>query len=65
MNDKLSLGLGVVGVSGMGVDYAADLFGSTTLTSYMNLRVAPAASYKINDQLAVGVAANLMYATME
>ena len=65
LNDRLSLGLGVVGVSGMGVDYGADLFASKTLTSYMNLRVAPAASYKISDQLAVGVAANLMYATME
>lgn len=46
VGDKLSLGLGVVGVSGMGVDYGADLFGSKTLTSFMNLRVAPAASYK-------------------
>jgi long-chain fatty acid transport protein len=65
VGDKLAFGLGVVGVSGMGVDYKADLFGSKTLTSYMNLRVAPAASYKINDQFAVGIAANLMYATME
>jgi long-chain fatty acid transport protein len=65
IGDRLSVGLGVVGVSGMGVDYPADLYGSTTMTSYMNLRVAPAASYKINDQFAVGVAANLMYATME
>jgi long-chain fatty acid transport protein len=65
VNDKLSVGLGVVGVSGMGVDYDADLFGSKMMTSYMNLRVAPAASYKINDQLSIGLAANLMYATME
>jgi long-chain fatty acid transport protein len=65
VGDKLAFGLGVVGVSGMGVDYGADLYGSKTLTSYMNLRVAPAASYKINDQFAVGIAANLMYATME
>ncbi|MGB8932729.1 MAG: outer membrane protein transport protein [Anaeromyxobacteraceae bacterium] len=65
VGDKLSLGLGVVGVSGMGVDYGADLFGSKTLTSFMNLRVAPAASYKINDQVSVGVAANLQYATMK
>ena len=49
----------------MGVDYDADLYGAKTLTSYMNLRVAPAASYEINDQLSVGVTANLMYAMMK
>jgi long-chain fatty acid transport protein len=65
VNDKLSVGVGAFGVSGMGVDYPADLYGSTTMTSYMNLRVAPAASYRVTDTLAVGVAANLMYATME
>jgi long-chain fatty acid transport protein len=65
VGDKLAFGLGVVGVSGMGVDYPADLYGSKTMTSYMNLRVAPAVSYKLSDQLALGVAANLMYATME
>lgn len=65
VNDKLAVGLGVVGVSGMGVEYDADLFGSELMTSYMNLRVAPAVSYKISDQLAIGVAANLMYAMME
>jgi long-chain fatty acid transport protein len=65
VNDKLSLGVGAFGVSGMGVEYPADLFGSETMTSYMNLRVAPAVSYKISDKLAVGLAANLMYAVMK
>jgi len=65
LGDKLAVGLGAFGVSGMGVDYPADLYGSTTLTSYMNLRVAPAASYKVTDQISIGVAANLMYATLE
>ena len=65
LNDKLAVGLGVVGVSGMGVDYGVGAYGAKTLTSYMNLRVAPAVSYKISDQVSLGVAANLMYATME
>lgn len=65
LNDKVAAGIGVVGTAGMGVDYDADLFGSSLMTSYMNLRVAPAVSYKINDQFAVGLAANLMYAMME
>jgi long-chain fatty acid transport protein len=64
LGDKLALGLGVVGVSGMGVDYGKDLMNSETMTSYMNLRVAPAVSYEITEQLSVGVTANLMYATM-
>jgi long-chain fatty acid transport protein len=66
IGEKAAFGLGVVGVSGMGVDYTnPDLVGSTTMTSYMNLRVAPAFSYKVMDNLSVGVAVNLMYATME
>ena len=64
LNDKLTVGIGAFGVAGMGVDYKADLYGAIVKTDYMNLRVAPAVSYKLNDQLAVGVAANLMYATM-
>ncbi len=65
LNDKLAVGLGVVGVSGMGVDYGVGAYGAKTLTSYMNLRVAPAVSYKILDNLSLGVAANVMYATMQ
>lgn len=65
LSDKLAVGLGIVGTAGMGVDYDADLFGSETMTSYQNLRIAPAVSYKLNDQFAFGLAANLMYAMME
>ncbi len=63
--ESLTLGLAAVGVAGMGVDYPMDLYGGNTLTSYMNLRIAPAASYQIMKGLSVGVAANLMYATMK
>jgi len=65
LSDALTVGLGVVGVAGMGVDYGADLYGSKALTSYMNLRVAPAVSYKLFENLSLGVSANVMYATME
>jgi long-chain fatty acid transport protein len=64
LNDKLTVVLGAFGVAGMGVDYKADLYGAVLKTDYMNLRIAPAVSYNINDMFAVGVAANLMYATM-
>lgn len=60
----LTLGLAAAGVSGMGVDYATDLYGGKTFTSYMNMRIAPAASYRIAKGLAAGAAVNLMYAAM-
>ncbi|HEX9400420.1 MAG TPA: outer membrane protein transport protein [Anaeromyxobacter sp.] len=68
LQDRYTVGLAVLGTAGMGVEYpagASGLFGSKLLTSYLNGRVAPAVAYKINDQLSVGVAANVMYAQME
>jgi long-chain fatty acid transport protein len=68
VQDQLTLGFAALGTAGMGVDYGAvpDGVGGTTklMTSYMNGRIAPAASYKVNDQLSVGLALNLMYAQM-
>lgn len=67
VQDKLTLGFAALGTAGMGVDYAggADgLFGSRTYTNYMNMRVAPAASYKVTEALSVGGALNVNYAMM-
>ncbi len=63
--EKLTVGVAALGTAGMGVDYAADLYGSSTMTSYLNMRVAPAVAYRVTDRLSVGVAANLMYAQMK
>jgi long-chain fatty acid transport protein len=63
--DKLTVGVAALGVAGMGVDFAQDLYGGKTFTDYMNMRVAPAAAYAITPRLSVGVAANLMFATMK
>jgi long-chain fatty acid transport protein len=57
-------GVGAFGTAGMGVDYGADLFGSTLLTSYMQLRVAPAMAWKVGD-VSLGVALNLAWAQMK
>lgn len=68
VRDDVTLGLAALGTAGMGVDYgqgASALYQSKMLTSYMNFRVAPAASYKVSDALSVGVALNAMYAQME
>jgi long-chain fatty acid transport protein len=68
VQDQLTLGFAVLGTAGMGVDYAGVPNGGggtdRLLSSYLNGRVAPAAAYKLNDQLSVGVALNLMYAQM-
>src|SRR6266498_2616826 len=63
--DKLTLGFAALGTAGMGVDYKSDLYMSKTYTSYQNMRFAPAAAYKVTDQLSVGVSANLSYALMK
>jgi long-chain fatty acid transport protein len=65
LGEKFRFGLGAYGVAGMGVDYAANLYGGVTYTSYSQMRFAPALSFKINDMISVGAAVNIMYATME
>jgi long-chain fatty acid transport protein len=68
VDEQVTLGLAALGTAGMGVDYgagASSLFGGTTMSSYLNGRVAPAAAYRVNDRLSVGLALNLMYAQME
>jgi len=65
LGERFKVGIGAYGIAGMGVDYRADLYGSTTYTSYSQMRFAPALSYKINDYVSVGAAVNVMYATME
>lgn len=63
-NDRLTLGLGGFVVAGLGVEYPADLYGGVTESSFMNLRLAPAASFRVTDRLSVGAAVNLTYATL-
>jgi long-chain fatty acid transport protein len=64
VTESLSFGIGAYGVAGMGVDYAQNLFGGVTYSSYSQMRFAPGIAYKINDLLSVGVTANVMYAQM-
>jgi long-chain fatty acid transport protein len=65
LQDQVTLGFAALGTAGMGVDYKSDPAGDRLFSSYMNGRVAPAVAYKLNDQFAVGLALNLMYAQME
>ncbi|WP_242355112.1 MULTISPECIES: OmpP1/FadL family transporter [unclassified Anaeromyxobacter] len=65
VTDRISAGLGVFGVAGMGVDYATNLYYGPTLTSYMQGRFTPGASYRVSDRLTLGVTANVMVAQMK
>jgi long-chain fatty acid transport protein len=65
INQDLFFGLGAFGVGGMGVDYDPGLYGGATLTSYMNLRIAPAIAWKANEMFSVGLAVNASVAQME
>ncbi len=58
-------GVGAYGVGGMGVDYAANLYSGATVTSYQNLRLAPAIAFKVDEVFSVGVAFNLSWAQMK
>lgn len=58
-------GIGAYGVAGMGVDYAQNLYSSTTFTSYSQMRFTPGVAYKLNDMFQFGVTVNAMYATTE
>jgi len=61
----LTAGIGAFGVGGMGVDYKSGLYSGVTLTSYQNLRVAPAIAYKAADMFSIGLAFNGSWAQMK
>jgi len=65
LDSKWSFGLGAYGVAGMGVDYAQNLYGATTYTSYSQMRFTPGVGYKLNDLVSFGLTLNAMWATME
>jgi long-chain fatty acid transport protein len=65
LDDRLSVGVGVFGVAGMGVDYPANLYGGGSLTSYLQGRLTPGVAYRLRDGLSVGATANVMMAQMK
>ncbi len=61
----LTAGLGAFGVGGMGVDYESSLYSGASLTSYQNMRLAPAIGWKLNDMFSAGLSVNVMWAQMK
>ena len=63
LSERVTFGIGAYGVAGMGVDYGANLYSSTTYSSYSQMRFAPAFAFKLSDWLSLGVTANVMFGT--
>jgi long-chain fatty acid transport protein len=65
IGEEWRFGLGAYGVGGMGVDFQTNLYGGPTFSSYSQMRFTPGVSYQMNPWLAIGMTANLSYATLE
>jgi long-chain fatty acid transport protein len=65
LGSGFTAGIGAFGVGGMGVDYKSNLYSGVTLTSYQNLRVAPAIAYQVNELFSAGLSLNAMWAQMK
>jgi long-chain fatty acid transport protein len=67
VNDRLTLGMGLGGLSGMGVDFAdtAGMAGNQfVVTTKQFFKVSPGFAYRVNDKLAVGATVNLNYQSL-
>lgn len=67
VNDKLTLGMGLGGLSGMGVDFAdiqAAAGNQFIVTTKQFFKVAPGFAYRVSDRLSVGATVNLNYQSL-
>lgn len=67
VNDRLFLGMGMAGLSGMGVDFpdtAAAAGNQAVVTTKQFYKIAPGFGYKVNDKLSVGAALNIDYQSL-
>lgn len=67
INDKLTLGMGLGGLSGMGVDFAdtAGVAGAQfVVTTKQFFKVSPGFAYRLGEHLSIGATANLNYQSL-
>jgi long-chain fatty acid transport protein len=67
VNDQLYLGMGMGGVSGMGVnvaDIAPSAGNQAMVTTKQVFRISPGAAYKVNDTLTLGASLNIGYQSL-
>lgn len=67
VNDKLTLGMGLGGVSGMGVDFPDTLAvpgNQSLVTTKQFFKISPGFAYRLNDSVSVGATVNLNYQSL-
>lgn len=67
VNNKLTLGMGMAGLSGMGVDFADITSGTgnqVVVTTKQFYKIAPGFGYQVNDKLNIGAALNINYQSL-
>ena len=67
VNDRLYLGMGMAGLSGMGVDFpdtAAAAGNQAIVTTKQFYKISPGFGFKVNDTLSVGAALNIDYQSL-
>lgn len=67
VNPRLSLGMGMAGLSGMGVDFAdtnANPGNQSVVTTKQFYKIAPGFGFKVNEQLNIGAALNINYQSL-
>lgn len=67
IDDQLTFGMGMAGLSGMGVDFADAIPApgiQNVVTTKQFFKVAPGFSYQLNDNLALGAALNIDYQSL-
>jgi len=72
LNDKLTIGLGMYGVSGMGVDYRNNQSLQSAMgralnmhTNFQFMRFIPAVAYQLNDVFSIGGGIHLAYGSLD
>jgi long-chain fatty acid transport protein len=67
VNERLTLGMGLGGLSGMGVDFSDTAAGAPTtpfVTTKQFFKVAPGFAYRVSDRLSIGATLNLNYQSL-
>jgi long-chain fatty acid transport protein len=65
LGSGFTMGLGLFGVAGMGVDHPANLYGGSTYSSYLQARLTPGVAYRLDDRWSFGLTVNAMLAQMK
>lgn len=67
VNDQLTLGMGLGGISGMGVDFSDTMIATgnqSLVTTKQFFKVSPGFAYRLNDSVAIGATINLNYQSL-